>query len=351
MRKIALAFLAIMALAATLSFAEVSTEYKQAVEAYNNGQYEAAIAILKDYAKKRPEAPAYYFIGYAYYKLGKFDEAGKYFDYAFLVDPEYSPTPELVERGTWPPGKRGGPVTEDELAPAMERARQVVEELKAAITPAMPEPEAEAPKAEEAAPEPTPVVKPEVPQPVEPAPAPAVEPEAPQPAEPAPPPAPEAAAAPPVKVTPWAIPAFQGEPREALIAVIISILFYIYYCLCLYRIANRLAVPAAWTAWIPLIQVWPFVGSAGKPWWWILLLLVPFLNVIIIVYLWMCITENLGRNKLLGLLTLVPIVNIIYPGFLAFAKAKGESSRGMTMGPPSGMEIEQEGQYEEKESS
>jgi hypothetical protein len=34
----------------------------------------------------------------------------------------------------------------------------------------------------------------------------------------------------------------------------------------------------------------------------------------------MCICENLGRNKWLGLLILVPIVSLILPGILAFSK-------------------------------
>jgi hypothetical protein len=48
---------------------------------------------------------------------------------------------------------------------------------------------------------------------------------------------------------------------------------------------------------------------------------IPLLNIIVIVYLWMCISENLGRNKWLGLLWLVPLINLVFIGFLAFSKA------------------------------
>ena len=39
----------------------------------------------------------------------------------------------------------------------------------------------------------------------------------------------------------------------------------------------------------------------------------------------MCIVENLGRNKWLGLLILVPIVNLVYMGVLAFSKQESQA--------------------------
>jgi hypothetical protein len=103
------------------------------------------------------------------------------------------------------------------------------------------------------------------------------------------------------------------------IIFIVSIGFYFYSCLCSYLIAKKLDVPAAWLAWIPVLQVWTFFRSAGKSLWWVLSLFIPFLNIIIIAYLWICIVENLGKNKWLGLLMLVPIINVVYLGVLAFS--------------------------------
>ncbi len=105
------------------------------------------------------------------------------------------------------------------------------------------------------------------------------------------------------------------------------ILTYLYFSLCLFLIARKLSVPAAWVAWIPIIQVWTFLASAGKPGWWALLFLVPVVNLIIPVYLWMCIVENLGREKWLGLLMLVPIVNFVYLGMLALSGSASSSRR------------------------
>ena len=99
----------------------------------------------------------------------------------------------------------------------------------------------------------------------------------------------------------------------------IAIGAYVFFSLCLYLIAKKLNVAEAWAAWIPIIQIWPLLTSAGKPCWWVLLLCIPFVNAIVSVYLWMCIAENLGRNKWLGLLMLLPIINFVFMGVLAFA--------------------------------
>ncbi len=97
---------------------------------------------------------------------------------------------------------------------------------------------------------------------------------------------------------------------------------YLYYSLCIFKIAKKLKVAGAWLAWVPVIQFyWPLVGAAGKSAWWIILLLVPFVNIFIMIYLWMSISGNLGRNKWLGLLMLLPVVNLVFLGVLAFSKS------------------------------
>jgi Family of unknown function (DUF5684) len=101
--------------------------------------------------------------------------------------------------------------------------------------------------------------------------------------------------------------------------LIVLAVLYLYGSLCLYLIARKLEVQAAWTAWIPIAQVWAFLRSAGKSLVWVLLLLVPLVNAVVGVYLWICITENLGKNKWLGLLMMIPIVNFIFLGILAFS--------------------------------
>ena len=100
---------------------------------------------------------------------------------------------------------------------------------------------------------------------------------------------------------------------------------YVYFSLCLYLIAKKLNVSAPWTAWVPIVNIWTILTAADKPLWWVLLFFIPFVGIIVVAYVWMCIVENLGRNKWLGLLMLVPIVSLVYIGVLAFAKQEQQA--------------------------
>jgi hypothetical protein len=115
---------------------------------------------------------------------------------------------------------------------------------------------------------------------------------------------------------------------------IFLVLFYFYVCLCLFIIARKVALPNAWAAWVPIVNLFVFVSAADRPRWWVaiiaflmMLTMVPvvgiifdLLNIIVFTYLWMCVSRNLGKSKWLGLLMLVPVANIIFPAFLAFSK-------------------------------
>jgi hypothetical protein len=47
------------------------------------------------------------------------------------------------------------------------------------------------------------------------------------------------------------------------------------------------------------------------------------------IYVWTCITENLGRNKRLGLLMLLPIINFVFLGIPAFSKTEKPGYSGV----------------------
>lgn len=152
----------------------------------------------------------------------------------------------------------------------------------------------------------------------------------PAPAAPAAPaPAMQAAKEAPRGIVPSPFPQGSAPPADVLAAMVagfmtvflfIGVGMYVFFSLCLYLIAKKLNVAEAWAAWIPIIQVWPFLSSAGKPCWWVILLFIPLVNIFVGVHLWMRIAENLGRNKWLGLLMLLPLVNFVLMGVLAFSK-------------------------------
>lgn len=70
---------------------EVNHEYEQGKKYLYSGKFEEAVTTLKGYVEKKPSASAYYLLGYALYELGRHDEAHKYFQEAYLINPEFSP--------------------------------------------------------------------------------------------------------------------------------------------------------------------------------------------------------------------------------------------------------------------
>ncbi len=132
--------------------------YDKAMEYYYAGNYEESAKLLKEYVKETADPKAYFRLGYSLYKLGRHDEANKYFEQSYLVSPDYSPTPELEEKhiqlkNVRPEGYYEGKMQE-EPSPAEEPPEEVPEEVEAveeASTLAVPTPdepvEAEAPAA------------------------------------------------------------------------------------------------------------------------------------------------------------------------------------------------------------
>ncbi len=74
-------------------FAEKGPEYNKALQYYDSGNYKEAVRLFQDYVKKKPDAAAYYRIGYGLYKLEKYHEAEENFKQAYLIDPSFSPGP------------------------------------------------------------------------------------------------------------------------------------------------------------------------------------------------------------------------------------------------------------------
>lgn len=65
-------------------------DFRAGLKSYNSKNFSDAVRHFKEYINKKPDPTAYYLIGYALYKLGKFSEADDYFRDAYLIDPEYS---------------------------------------------------------------------------------------------------------------------------------------------------------------------------------------------------------------------------------------------------------------------
>jgi len=98
-----------------------------------------------------------------------------------------------------------------------------------------------------------------------------------------------------------------------------SLIFYIYFAVCLQKIAKKTNTAPAWLAWIPIANTFLMLKIAQKPWWWFFLLFVPVINIVAGIIVWMKIAEFTGKESWVGVLVLVPVIGIAIPAYLAFS--------------------------------
>lgn len=94
---------------------------------------------------------------------------------------------------------------------------------------------------------------------------------------------------------------------------------YVYTALALMTIATKTNTPNAWLAWIPIANIFLMFNIAGKPAWWFILILIPLVNIVIAIIVWMAIAEARHKPNWWGILMIVPVVGLIVPGYLAWA--------------------------------
>ncbi|MEK6932582.1 MAG: hypothetical protein AABW56_02190 [Nanoarchaeota archaeon] len=112
-----------------------------------------------------------------------------------------------------------------------------------------------------------------------------------------------------------------------LAIIIIGIASYIYTALALMAIAQKTKTKNPWLAWIPIANLYLMTQIGKVPWWTILFLIlafIPFLGTIVAValtiFLWWKIAEARKMEGWLGVLTVIPLVNWIVIGIIAWKK-------------------------------
>jgi hypothetical protein len=107
---------------------------------------------------------------------------------------------------------------------------------------------------------------------------------------------------------------------------IVYLVIYIFTAICLLRIAKKTAQGPNWWAWVPIANCFLMCKIAGLPYWWLFGLLfsfIPILNLLVIalfVYVWYKIALALNKPGWIGILTIIPIVNLVVMGYLAFSE-------------------------------
>ncbi|MBI1936197.1 hypothetical protein HYS31_07195 [Candidatus Woesearchaeota archaeon] len=110
-----------------------------------------------------------------------------------------------------------------------------------------------------------------------------------------------------------------------ILFLILIIAVYIYMALAVMKIAKKTNTANAWLAWIPIANLYLMTQVGGLPGWYtfgILLAFIPFIGgllvAVLMAYIWWKIAEKLGRPGWWGILLVIPFVNLIMMGVLAW---------------------------------
>jgi len=102
---------------------------------------------------------------------------------------------------------------------------------------------------------------------------------------------------------------------------------YVYVALVLQSIAKRLKHDNPWWAWIPILNIVQITDLVKMSRWWTLIILasmVPFVGGLamtaVMIWWWWIIAERLNYPGWYSLLLLIPIVNLIVLGMMAWSK-------------------------------
>jgi hypothetical protein len=101
------------------------------------------------------------------------------------------------------------------------------------------------------------------------------------------------------------------------ISLVVTVAFYPWYALCIYIIAKRTNTPHAWLAWIPGVNCYLVFQIAKAPWA-TLLLLVPLLGIAAWITAWTFVAETIERPEWVGRWMIVPGIDLVVVGILAF---------------------------------
>lgn len=101
--------------------------------------------------------------------------------------------------------------------------------------------------------------------------------------------------------------------------LLLVVLVWIYPAVALQTIARRTNTDGAWLAWIPIINIVLMLNIGKKPLWWIVFFVIPMVNIVMTVLVWMAIAEVRAKPTWWGILMIVPLANLLALGYLAWS--------------------------------
>ncbi|MBI4440037.1 hypothetical protein HY638_03630 [Candidatus Woesearchaeota archaeon] len=108
---------------------------------------------------------------------------------------------------------------------------------------------------------------------------------------------------------------------------VIALAAWIYMGFALMAIAKRTKTENGWLGFIPIANIYLITQIAKLPAWYTLAVLLAFIPligglalIVALAYFWWIVAERLKRPGWFGILAVIPIVNLIVVGIMAWGK-------------------------------
>jgi hypothetical protein len=111
-----------------------------------------------------------------------------------------------------------------------------------------------------------------------------------------------------------------GGLFSGVLGFVFAVGIYIFVCYCLKVICEKTGHEPGILIWIPIVQLIPLLQVAKMPLWYIVLFLIPLVNLIIGIMLWVKICQARGKSGWMVILMFIPLVNLAFLPYLAFSE-------------------------------
>lgn len=114
-------------------------------------------------------------------------------------------------------------------------------------------------------------------------------------------------------------------PQLLMTVGAVLLVCHLFFSWCCALICVKAGSPPGLLVWVPLLQLIPMLRAAGMPGLWFLAYFVPLLNIVAQVVWSFKIAQARNKSALVGILLLLPVLNVFAFLFLAFSNgAKAE---------------------------
>ena len=112
--------------------------------------------------------------------------------------------------------------------------------------------------------------------------------------------------------------------------MLVMLLIAVFLIASLWKVFTKAGQPG-WAVIIPIYNLLVLLQIIGRPWWWLLLLLIPFVNLIVTIIIYIDLAKSFGKGVGFGIGLIV--LSIIFFPILGFGSAQYVGPAGATTAP------------------